>query len=88
MNKNKPEIDCHGKCQVKIESEKSSNPFSLVKYSFEFNILPSKTVDFTLTPAKYSPLKKEAGEFHAVFSLLGFAKIFPHPPQFSVSIFA
>ena len=46
INKAKPEMDCHGKCQAKEESEKSTNPFNLVKYSFEFNILPAKTAEF------------------------------------------
>ena len=48
VNKEKPEMECHGKCQMKKESEKSTNPFNLVKYAFEFNILPTAPAEFLL----------------------------------------
>ena len=54
INKAKPEMDCHGKCQMKMESEKSTNPFNLVKYSFEFNILPTAPVDFFIKKTLFS----------------------------------
>lgn len=81
INKAKPEMDCHGKCQMQRESEKTSNPFNLVKYSFEFNILPS-------TPAEFSCKKEEILVFNSTdFQFRDpnisevFLDILPHPPQ-------
>lgn len=83
INKDKPEMDCHGKCQVKKESDKSSNPFNQVKYSFEFNILPAKPLEFNLDLTDQLVHKEEVNTFYAHFILPGFSEIFPHPPQFS-----
>ena len=85
INKDKPEMDCHGKCQMKKESDKSSNPFNQVKYSFEFNILPAKPLEFNLNSATQLERKVEINTFYADFILPGFSEIFPHPPQFNVS---
>ena len=81
VNKAKPEMNCHGKCQMQKESEKSSNPFNLVKYSFEFNILPAKPLEFSF---------KNEGSFvddSTIFNFRDatisdvFLDILPHPPQ-------
>ena len=85
INKDKPEMDCHGKCQMKKESDKSSNPFNQVKYSFEFNILPAKPLEFNLNSATQLERKVEINTFYADFILPGLSEIFPHPPQFNVS---
>ena len=80
-NKAKPEMDCHGKCQMKKESEKSTSPFKLLKYSFEFNILPNPPVAFTFEKV---PSFRESNKIHAIsnFDLQnGFFIILPDPPQ-------
>lgn len=86
VNKAKPEMNCHGKCQMQKESEKTSTPLALVKYAFEFNILPGKTFDFEV---KKSPLlfsKSELLSFHRTFVEKGFFRILPQPPQFSAAL--
>ncbi len=35
INKQKPELDCSGKCQVRKEAQKDESPISNIKYSFE-----------------------------------------------------
>ncbi len=82
MNKAKPELDCHGKCQMKKESEKSTNPFNQVKYSFEFNILPAKPFAFTVKNISILTYKKELFDMENSFVKEGFYEILPHPPQF------
>ncbi|MGV8914273.1 MAG: hypothetical protein ACOH1X_02365 [Kaistella sp.] len=82
VNKAKPEMDCHGKCQMQKESEKTSTPLALVKYGFEFNILPGKNFEFEV---KKSPLpfsKTELLSFDKTFVEKGFLQILPRPPQF------
>ena len=81
INKDKPSLACHGKCQMKKEIEKTSNPFSQVKYAFEFKILPSSPFEFlvenqttfTLESKKYNDV-----EFYIPTIFLG---IPAHPPQ-------
>ena len=45
INKDKPEMDCHGKCQMKKESEKQSSQNELIKLSFELNALPQPSTN-------------------------------------------
>lgn len=81
INKAKPEMDCHGKCQMKKESEKSTNPFNLVKYAFEFNILPTAPVDFFIKKQNF--VDSQSADFN--YRELSIPKVFlnipPHPPQ-------
>lgn len=81
INKAKPEMNCHGKCQMQKESEKSSNPFNLVKYSFEFNILPSKPAEFSFKINE--PLAFDSTTFTYQDRNLSeiFLDILPNPPQ-------
>lgn len=81
INKSKPNTDCHGKCQIKKESEKSSNPFNLVKYSFEFNILPSKPFEFNIKTQEYLLFQKVNFSDKSYILSKGFSNILPHPPQ-------
>lgn len=82
INKAKPKLDCHGKCQAKKENEKTSNVFNLVKYSFEFNILPAKPVDFDIAVFVDTLSEKSKTEFSKNNSVtIGFRDILPHPPQ-------
>lgn len=81
VNKAKPEMNCHGKCQMKKESEKSSNPFKLVKYSFEFNILPSKTAEFSLQNQELPVLDTTNFIYKNNTIPEIYLDILPHPPQ-------
>lgn len=84
INKAKPDTDCHGKCQIKKESKKSSNPFNLVKYSFEFNILPSKPVEFHIEKQENILSQKVSFPDKNYLLSAGFLNILPHPPQILV----
>ncbi|MGA9213373.1 hypothetical protein [Kaistella sp.] len=81
INKTKPEMDCHGKCQMKQESEKSTNPFNLVKYSFEFNILPSASVDYCIEKQNFAHSKSVDFIYQEFFIPEILLSILPHPPQ-------
>ncbi|WP_027375923.1 hypothetical protein [Kaistella palustris] len=88
INKAKSSLECHGKCQMKKESERSSNAMSLVKYSFEFNILPGQPFDFPLKSAPAFIFKSIPADLQAPFFKEAFEKVLPHPPQFSLRSFA
>ncbi len=82
VNKAKPDLECHGKCQLKKESEKSTNPFNQVKYSFEFNILPAKPFAFTIKNSSLLTINRLSFNTENSFIKEGFYEILPHPPQF------
>ena len=82
VNKAKPALECHGKCQMKKESEKSTNPFNQVKYAFEFNILPSKPFTYIVKTNKLMTSQKEFYVDENSFVKEGFFEILQHPPQF------
>lgn len=81
INKQKPELNCNGKCEVKKESEKENSPISEIKYAFEVNILPTKPVeiDFNI-PFEFKSTEKIVSINHT-FTLDGFQNILPRPPQ-------
>jgi hypothetical protein len=81
INKAKPEMECHGKCQMKKESEKSTNPFNLVKYSFEFNILPSAPIEYVSNLKTF--VNSEPANFAYVEDRVSlvYLNILPDPPQ-------
>lgn len=81
INKAKPEMDCHGKCQVQEEINQSSNPFNLVKYSFEFNILPTPPISFFDKKENDAFLSTFNFNYQDVFFLEIVIGILPHPPQ-------
>lgn len=81
INKSKPELECHGKCQIKKESEKTASLVNLVKYSFEFNILPLKEVSFSINPIEKSDFQKVNFLFLTSIFPLGLYSVDPHPPQ-------
>lgn len=81
VNKDKPSLKCHGKCQMKKESEKTTNPFNLVKYSFEFNILPTAPIDYFIKKQNFVDSKSSNFSYQE-FSVPEFSlSILPHPPQ-------
>ena len=81
VNKDKPSFKCHGKCQMKIESEKSTNPFNLVKYAFEFNILPTAPVDYFIKKQNFVHSKAYNFSYQELFIPEITLSILPHPPQ-------
>ncbi|QDP85118.1 hypothetical protein FNJ88_05910 [Chryseobacterium sp. SNU WT5] len=81
INKSKPQLDCHGKCQMKMESEKSTNPFNLVKYSFEFNILPTAPLSFFVKKQDLEGLHTFTFCYQDFFFPAIVLGILPHPPQ-------
>ena len=54
INKQKPELNCNGKCQVKSQSEKENSPISEIKYAVEINILPSKNIEIPKPKANFT----------------------------------
>lgn len=82
MNKDKPEMDCHGKCQMKMESEKSSNPISQVKFTFEFNILPAKPLDVEFKKVEFISFKSEinGNRVESEFGLNSLQIFYPNLP--------
>lgn len=81
VNKSKPEMNCHGKCGMKKESEKSNSPFKLQKYSFDFNMLP-----YTTWEVKDGATVFVLSDQPLFFTMIhetsaGFADVLPDPPQ-------
>ncbi len=81
INKAKPQLSCHGKCQLKMESEKTTNPFNLVKYSFEFNILPTAPVDYVIKKENFAYSKTSDFLYRELFIPIAFLAIPAQPPQ-------
>lgn len=81
INKQKPELDCNGKCQVKKATEKSQNPASQIKYAFELNILPSKPIETEIKNPFSLELKTKKFSYNPIFTLDGYTHILPDPPK-------
>ena len=81
INKDKPKMCCHGKCQLKEKEEASKNSpeTTLVKTGFEFNFLPKKHIDLPNPPVQ--PVDKP--KYRSIEGNLskGYFKILPHPPE-------
>jgi hypothetical protein len=80
INKDKPKMQCHGKCKMKEEASKNSTQTEIIKISFEFNILPAKNVELPKSADKIIPTEKS--KFYSLEKPVseGFFTIFPHPP--------
>ncbi len=81
INKAEPQLDCHGKCQMKVESEKNTNPFNLVKYAFEFNILPTAPADYFIKKQNFVHSQTTDFIYKELFIPEIFLSIPAHPPQ-------
>ena len=81
INKQKPELDCNGKCQVKKATEQSQNPTSQIKYAFELNILPSKPIETEIKNPFSLELKSKKFSYNHIFTLDGYTHILPDPPK-------
>ncbi len=81
INQMVPEMQCHGKCQAKKQSEKNGTPVSVIKTgSFEFHFLPAVQL--------FVPYSQDQPEFarrlfysvqYAV--LKGYSQKTPRPPR-------
>lgn len=81
INKQKPELDCNGKCQVKKATEQSQNPASQIKYAFELNILPCKPIEMEIKNPFSLELKTKKFSYDHIFTLDGYTHILPDPPK-------
>ncbi|MBB5332119.1 hypothetical protein [Chryseobacterium koreense] len=81
VNKDKPAMACHGKCEMKKESEKGNSPFKILKSSFEFNILPTKPLEINVEKLMVFKESKPASDYAPFFVNKGYLNILPHPPQ-------
>ena len=81
INKQKPELDCYGKCQVKKEAQKEDSPISQIKYSFEVNILPVKSTEFIIKKPLFFVDKTKIVSINHNFTLDGYLKNGLQPPE-------
>ena len=84
INKQKPELDCSGKCQVRKEAQKDESPISNIKYSFELQVLPAKNAEFIIkNPVVFSTKTKIVSINHTL-TLDGYLKNGLQPPEILV----
>lgn len=81
VNKTKPELSCHGKCQAKEQNEKTSSPTELIKVSFEFNLIAQDVIEIPLASPDSFELKNKIQSHSDIILKEGFSKILPNPPQ-------
>ncbi len=82
VNKGKPEMECHGKCEMKKQAEKSNSPFNIVKTgAFDFHFVPNALVEIPNLQKDFHNNHQKI--FHTNFHqiLKGYHQILPHPPQ-------
>lgn len=81
VNTDKPEMDCHGKCKVQDDAEKSGKTSNIVKVSFEFNLYQAADIAIPV----FKNIQKKIAEktiLRANTTLLsGHTKIRPQPPR-------
>ena len=80
VNQDKPEMDCHGKCQMQEEAEKSGS-VNIVKVSFEFNLYQPKGISLPVFNKVQNRITNKIVVSDNTKILLGHYKILPHPPQ-------
>ena len=83
VNKDKPEMECHGKCEMKKEADKNPTSLELVSLGFEFNLHQPKNISIpTLKKTPFKNLEKKIIHTNNLALFCGYQKILPHPPQF------
>ncbi|MBS1548494.1 MAG: hypothetical protein JSS94_01330 [Bacteroidetes bacterium] len=80
-NKNKPELSCHGKCQLNKETENKAGIYLVAKFCFEMNILPTETLKIAQTKPSIWEDKNDGFNLYIQPILPGYMDIIPHPPQ-------
>ena len=81
INKDKPTLDCHGKCELKKETEKQSNQNQLIKISFEVNVLPQQSLTLPKKKILFPVLKEKIFNSYKTFVLSGHTQAPIQPPQ-------
>lgn len=81
INTANPELECHGKCEVKKVNENSSAPVQVIKKHFEFHIFPLPAVEFPLKNAVVYRNSEDLVLHKTTDTLKGYHRILPHPPQ-------
>lgn len=74
-------MNCHGKCEMKKESEKSNSPFNIVKIGFEFNILPTKSIELPQNDNGLIISEKFNFSWYQNNLSEGFFRMFSPPPK-------
>lgn len=79
-NKDRPELSCHGKCQLNQEQDQSGI-YLVAKFCFEMNVLPTSEIKITEDNGIENPLVKI--NFNRYSSRLshGYFHKIPKPPQ-------
>ncbi len=85
INKAKPKMDCHGKCQIQKETEKPGNLLSGAKYASDFHILPIPQAHFGIEVPKVIIIKNKIKEHLSNVLTDDFVKLIPHPPEKFIS---
>ena len=81
VNKARPELNCHGKCEMQKESSKNKSLLKVVKYSFEFNILPSQQPELASSKNPDFKTNQQINTYKDLGMLKVYLNILPHPPQ-------
>ena len=81
INKQKPELDCSGKCQVKKEAQKEESPISQIKHSFEINVIPAKNTEFIIKNLVACSTKTKIVSINHTPTLDGYLKNGLQPPE-------
>lgn len=84
INKQKPELDCSGKCQVRKETQKEESPISNIKYSFELQVLPAKNAEFIIKNPVFFSTKTKIASINRTLTLDGYLKNGLQPPEILV----
>lgn len=80
INKNKPELSCHGKCQSTKESEKQSSDLNGSKLGFEFSLINDFASAFRI-PKLIEVRSNPTFSDYQKNPKTGFTSCFPKPPQ-------
>ena len=80
-NKDKPELSCHGKCQLNQEQEKNTALYLVAKFCFEMNLLPSEDILVSEKPALNLECNKNVFDLPTNPILEGFHNKITKPPQ-------
>ena len=80
INNDKPELECHGKCKISEEAEKSSSTQEVVKIHFDFNFYkPQTTILLPVFIEKRIADKMVIRDNMMLLSAHN--RIFPEPPR-------
>lgn len=84
-NKDKPQMQCHGKCQVKNETEKDTSQNVITKLGLEFNIIFNKKLNVPVKPkTDFSNIQNKIFASFSEKIKKGFYKTLYQPPQYLV----